>query len=271
MTIVVRRSISFSSACCTSSSLAASSELVASSSRRIGGSFRIARAIAMRWRWPPDKRIPRSPRNVSYPCGSVAQELVGFGGARRRLDLGIGRVGPAVADVLARRGAEQHGVLRHEADRAAHALGIRARDVDAVDEHAAFGRIVEAQQQLERRALAGTGRADERDRLAGLDREREIVERQAFGARRIAETHVLELDAAAHGVRQRKRLRRRFDRRLGLGKLDEPLHGSGRALHLVPHLAQRRRGDAHIARVHEELAELAERHAAGEHLARADP
>ena len=65
MTIVVRRAISFSSACCTSSSLAASSELVASSSSRIGGSLRIARAIAMRWRWPPESRMPRSPRNVS--------------------------------------------------------------------------------------------------------------------------------------------------------------------------------------------------------------
>ena len=48
MMIVVRSRMSFSSACCTSSSLAASSELVASSSSRIGGFFKIARAIAMR-------------------------------------------------------------------------------------------------------------------------------------------------------------------------------------------------------------------------------
>jgi len=37
----------------------------ASSSSRIGGSRRIARAMAMRCRWPPDRREPRSPRNVS--------------------------------------------------------------------------------------------------------------------------------------------------------------------------------------------------------------
>ena len=65
MMIVVRLRISFSSACCTSNSFSASSELVASSSSRIGGSFKIARAIAMRCRWPPDKRMPRSPKNVS--------------------------------------------------------------------------------------------------------------------------------------------------------------------------------------------------------------
>ena len=27
------------------------------------------RAIAMRWRWPPDSDTPRSPIDVSYPCG----------------------------------------------------------------------------------------------------------------------------------------------------------------------------------------------------------
>ena len=43
----------------------ATSALVASSSNSKGGFFSIARAIAMRWRWPPDRRTPRSPRKVS--------------------------------------------------------------------------------------------------------------------------------------------------------------------------------------------------------------
>ena len=110
-----------------------------------------------------------------------AQELVRFGGTRRGFDLGVAGIGPAVADVLARRRAEQHGVLRHEADQPPHVLGIGARDVDAVDEDAPFGRIVEPQQELERRALAGARRPDERDRLAGLDRQREVVERRVSG------------------------------------------------------------------------------------------
>jgi hypothetical protein len=38
-----------------------SSEAVASSSTRIGAFFRMARAIAIRCRWPPERRCPRSP------------------------------------------------------------------------------------------------------------------------------------------------------------------------------------------------------------------
>ena len=38
---------------------------VASSSTRIGASLRITRAIAMRWRWPPDSFTPRSPTCAS--------------------------------------------------------------------------------------------------------------------------------------------------------------------------------------------------------------
>jgi hypothetical protein len=54
-----------SSAACTMRSLSASSALVASSSSSSGGFFSMARAMAMRWRWPPDRRTPRSPRKVS--------------------------------------------------------------------------------------------------------------------------------------------------------------------------------------------------------------
>ena len=64
MTSVVRSCIAASSAACTMRSLSASSALVASSSSSSGGFFSIARAIAMRWRWPPDRRTPRSPRKV---------------------------------------------------------------------------------------------------------------------------------------------------------------------------------------------------------------
>ena len=42
-----------------------SSALVASSSSRMGASFSITRAIAMRWRWPPESFTPRSPTCAS--------------------------------------------------------------------------------------------------------------------------------------------------------------------------------------------------------------
>jgi glutathione S-transferase len=65
MMMVVRPRMSISNASCTSRSDSASSELVASSSSNIGGSLRMARASAILCRWPPDSRVPRSPRKVS--------------------------------------------------------------------------------------------------------------------------------------------------------------------------------------------------------------
>ncbi len=46
-------------------SVVASTEEVASSRIRIRGSASSARAIATRWRWPPDSVRPRSPTRVS--------------------------------------------------------------------------------------------------------------------------------------------------------------------------------------------------------------
>ena len=63
----IRANIAYArpSAAWTWASLSVSSALVASSSSRIGASFRKARAMAMRWRWPPDSRAPASPTRVS--------------------------------------------------------------------------------------------------------------------------------------------------------------------------------------------------------------
>ena len=65
MTTVVRPFIRCSSARLTACSEAASSPAVGSSRIRIGVLRTIARAIAMRWRWPPDNVTPRSPTMVA--------------------------------------------------------------------------------------------------------------------------------------------------------------------------------------------------------------
>ncbi len=49
----------------TSRSDSVSSEEVASSRIRMGGFFRMARAMAIRWRSPPESLVPRSPTGVS--------------------------------------------------------------------------------------------------------------------------------------------------------------------------------------------------------------
>ena len=56
--------MSCSSEAWTSRSASASRALVASSRIRMGASFRKARAMAMRWRWPPERVIPFSPTRV---------------------------------------------------------------------------------------------------------------------------------------------------------------------------------------------------------------
>ena len=65
ITNVVRPRIASRSACLIACSVEASTEEVASSRIRIRGSMTSARAIAIRWRWPPDSVRPRSPTTVS--------------------------------------------------------------------------------------------------------------------------------------------------------------------------------------------------------------
>ena len=69
---------------------------------------------------------------------------------------------------------QQVEVLEDVADRAAsHPRPIRARDareVDAVDEHLAAARLLEAARDRQQRTLAGAARAHDGDQLAALDR-----------------------------------------------------------------------------------------------------
>mmetsp|Transcript_2387 Transcript_2387/g.6022 ORF Transcript_2387/g.6022 Transcript_2387/m.6022 type:complete len:114 (-) Transcript_2387:1869-2210(-) len=64
MTSTVRPATSRASAPCTAASDTLSSAEVASSRMMTGLSLSSARAMAMRWRWPPDSRAPRSPTMV---------------------------------------------------------------------------------------------------------------------------------------------------------------------------------------------------------------
>ena len=64
-TNVVRPAIASRSPRLIASSVVASTDEVASSRIRIRGSAISARAIAIRWRWPPESVSPRSPTMVS--------------------------------------------------------------------------------------------------------------------------------------------------------------------------------------------------------------
>ena len=69
--------------------------------------------------------------------------------------------------MLSRIGArEQERLLGHVAELAAERAQVDVAHGDAVDEHRAAVDVVEAGDQLHERRLAGTGLADQRDRLA---------------------------------------------------------------------------------------------------------
>ena len=78
--------------------------------------------------------------------------------------------GLAIGDVVFDRVVEQHGVLRDDADGGAQGLLLHVADVLAVDQDAAAGHVVEAEQQARDGGLAGAGRADDGERLAGAAR-----------------------------------------------------------------------------------------------------
>ena len=125
----------------TAASVAASRLAVGSSRMRIGASLRIARAIANRWRLPPESVVPRSPITVSYPCGRRADEAVGVCRDGGPLDVAAGGFGPAVGDVLCHAEREQERLLEHDGDVAAEVGELRVLHVDAVDQHAPLPRI----------------------------------------------------------------------------------------------------------------------------------
>ena len=128
-------------------------------------------------------------------------EVVRADRARRRLDLCGARVGPAERDVGADRAREQERLLRHDPQLRAQRREGHVADVVPVDQHAPGGRVVEARDELREGRLAGAGRADERDGLAGGDPQIDVVEREPRGAAvalRVGEADVVE-DAARRG------------------------------------------------------------------------
>ena len=105
----------------------------------------------------------------------------------------------------------------------------------------------------------------------GATRKLTSRKHRALVAARIAEIHRIERELAAHGARERKRLGRRGDARLDGQELADARGGPGGLRNLVPHFRQlpERAGAEH--RVEDELQQRSARHAAGDHVLRAEP
>ena len=100
---------------------------------------------------------------------------------------------------------KQERILQHDAELAAQVVQIYFANVDAVEQNLAALNVVEAQQQLNDRGLAGAGVADDGERLAGFDAEGNVAQDPIFvlGCRAavIGEPDVAEFDFAARSVK----------------------------------------------------------------------
>jgi len=163
----------------------------------------------------------------------------------------VGGVGPPIADVVHHRVAEQEGILQHDPDLAAQAVGRHVAHVVAVDQHRAAVHVVEARQQVDDGRLARAGRPDDGDGLARLGGQAHAAQHVLVLV--VAHPHVAQLDAPLDG--------RHLDRaglvdhvRHFVQKLEDALDPGDGALHVGP---QRR---DHLDRLVELLGVGEERH-----------
>ncbi len=194
--------------------------------------------------------------------------LGGFRGVDHRV---AGRAGAGEGDVVGDGAGKDRHVLRHDGE-TRPGLGKRClAQIDAVDQDAAVGGIVLAQQQREEGALAGAGRPGDGDGLAGLDRKVEILDGAVVRAGRIGKRDLLEGDRAFRRCGEGNRIFRRHDHRGFIQEFGQALGGAGGQLQLAPDLGQGGKRAGGKDGVKQELAEGAGRHGAGEHVLGADP
>jgi hypothetical protein len=72
--------------------------------------------------------------------------------------------------------------LRHDADLRPEPARVERPEVGAVEQDAAFGGVVQPQQERDERRLAAAAEADERGEAAGRERERHAAQRGRVGA-----------------------------------------------------------------------------------------
>ena len=139
----------------------------------------------------------RIERGAPVPIFEPFDEFERVGPARRVNDLGLARLGPAVADIVADRAMQQRGVLRDHADLRAQALLRQSGDVAPVDQDATAFRPVKPEQQMHECRFAGARAPNEPNPLARRDVELQFSQ-HAAAARHAAviEADPLEADPA---------------------------------------------------------------------------
>ena len=85
----------------------------------------------------------------------------------RLLDLVASRAGHAECNVVGNRCAEEKRFLRNETDSAAEHCERQIPDINPIDEHRSWRRVVQSRQQVQERRFSGTSGADDRRRRTG--------------------------------------------------------------------------------------------------------
>ena len=175
---------------------------------------------------------------------------------RRLQDPLVGRVEDAERDVLADRGREEEGILGDDSDLTPERAARHVPDVDAVDEHAALGRVVEARHERRECRLSRPCVADQGDRSSRGDLELDLVQhRPPLG---VAEADALEVDRTrADG--ELDRVGAVVDALRLVHHLEDPLARSRRALGLTDPHAKASQGDDQHREQQVEDEEAAER------------
>src|SRR4051794_23780762 len=136
---------------------------------------------------------------IGLEAAAALDEFERLRALRRLAHLGLCGVRLADAQILSDRTVEQQRLLKDHADVPPQRCQRHPADVHAVDPDEAGLRIEGAMQQRNRRRLAGAGRADQRDGLAGKRGEGEVLDRRPLAV--IGEGDVVEFDEAGEPTR----------------------------------------------------------------------
>ena len=159
--------------------------------------------MAIRCRWPPEKRLPRSPARCVVAFRQRRNEIVNFSRFRGGHDFFVEGAGAAPARIFSR-----IVVLKRKLSWNTTAVCVakrclrRASQVYAVKQNRAAIGIVEAHQQTEHSALAGSAGSHKRHGFAPRDAQTHVAEVGSAGV--ITESHVAHFNRGSErGQRNR--------------------------------------------------------------------
>ena len=161
--------------------------------------------------FPPRQFQPAFTHSGFIPVGQTLDKVVDLRRFCRRFDVFLRGVIAAIGDVIADGIVEQHGILRHHANRAVQTVLGHIAHILPVHAHGTALHIVEPEQQTPDGGFPRSGRADNRHHLARGGFDRHTLEDLSVVV--IAKAHVVQRDTPTRDVQRRGiRLVRDFGR-----------------------------------------------------------